>query len=107
VLRSGSPKPTGFAGVITALDRRDSSESAVLAWRVQHIVIGGFVLTFGGFTTVALYALLDDRSAGSNLLLENRHHAADRPEDVAKPDSNKSRLTVLRQRLNVNFGNAF
>lgn len=51
----------GFAGIITALDRRDAAESAVVSWRVQHIVVAGFVLTFGGFGTVALYAVLDER----------------------------------------------
>lgn len=46
----------GFAGLISALDRRPS-HPAIAAWRIRNIVIGGFTVTFGGFLTVALYTI--------------------------------------------------
>jgi hypothetical protein len=47
----------GFAGLIAALDRRPVARSPVTAWRIRHIVMGGFTLTLAGFGTVALYNL--------------------------------------------------
>jgi hypothetical protein len=51
----------GFAGLISALDT--SPGSAVKAWRIRNIVIGGFFLTFMGFGTVATYSLTEDVDA--------------------------------------------
>jgi hypothetical protein len=45
----------GFAGLIAALDRRPATDSPVAAWRIRNIVLGGFILTFAGFGTVATY----------------------------------------------------
>src|SRR4029077_15770764 len=47
----------GFAGLISALDRRPAAHSALVAWRIRNIVFLGFSLTFVGFGTVALYAV--------------------------------------------------
>jgi hypothetical protein len=47
----------GFAGLISALDRRPAAGAAVAAWRIRNIVIGGFTVTFAGFLTVSLYTV--------------------------------------------------
>ena len=47
----------GFAGLISALDRRPAANSALVAWRIRNIVFLGFSLTFLGFGTVALYTI--------------------------------------------------
>jgi hypothetical protein len=47
----------GFAGLISALDRRPVAHSAVAAWRIRNIVLGGFTITFAGFATVLLFNL--------------------------------------------------
>ena len=49
----------GFAGLITALDRRPAAHTAVSAWRIRNIVIGGFTVMFEGLATVALYQVTD------------------------------------------------
>jgi len=46
----------GFAGLIAALHRWPVASWPVTAWRIRNIVIGGFVVTFAGFGTVAAYA---------------------------------------------------
>jgi hypothetical protein len=43
----------GFAGIISAVDR--DAHTAVSAWRIRNIVIGGFALMLAGPATVALY----------------------------------------------------
>ena len=45
----------GFAGLISALDRRPLAHSPVAAYRVTSIVFLGFSLTIAGFGTVAAY----------------------------------------------------
>lgn len=50
----------GFAGLIAAFDRRPNAHSAIAAWRLRNIVIGGFFVTFAGFGTVALHTATDD-----------------------------------------------
>jgi len=47
----------GFAGLVSALDRRPDAHSPVAAWRIRNIVVGGFSITFVGFGTVALYTV--------------------------------------------------
>ncbi len=47
----------GFAGLISALDRRPGAHSPVAAWRIRNVVIGGFTITGAGFGIVALYTL--------------------------------------------------
>jgi len=47
----------GFAGLISALDRRPGAHSAVAVYRIRTIVFLGFMLTFTGFGTVALYTV--------------------------------------------------
>ena len=47
----------GFVGIITALDRREDSNSEVSRWRVRNIVRAGFTLTIIGFGTVAVYSV--------------------------------------------------
>jgi hypothetical protein len=47
----------GFAGLISALDRRPEGHDAVAAWRIRNVVIGGFGVTFAGFGTVALFTV--------------------------------------------------
>ena len=49
----------GFAGLISALDRRPVAHGAVAGWRIRNIVMGGFQVTFAGFGTVALYTVTD------------------------------------------------
>lgn len=51
----------GFAGIIAALDRRPSSP--VRRWRIRYIVMGGFILAFAGFLTIATYTV-----TGENLV---------------------------------------
>ena len=43
----------GFAGLIAALEQRPEIRSAVQAWRIRNIVIGGFLTTFAGFGVIA------------------------------------------------------
>jgi hypothetical protein len=50
----------GFAGLIAALERREGGHSPVAAWRIRNVVDHGFVVTFAGFGTVALYAITRD-----------------------------------------------
>ncbi len=50
----------GFAGLIAALDRRPDAHSAVAAWRIRNIVIGGFMLTIAGFGVIAVYAITQE-----------------------------------------------
>jgi len=50
----------GFAGLISALDRTPEGHSAVAAWRIRNIVMGGFGVTFAGFGTVALYTVTSE-----------------------------------------------
>lgn len=45
----------GFAGLISALDRRPGGHSPMTAWRIRNVVLLGFAVTFVGFGTVALY----------------------------------------------------
>ena len=47
----------GFAGLISALDRRPAAQSAVVASRIRTIVFLGFTLTFAAFGTIALYTV--------------------------------------------------
>src|SRR5436190_16148095 len=47
----------GFAGLISALTRRPSTNMVLVAYRVRTIVFLGFSLTFVGFVTVALYSV--------------------------------------------------
>ena len=57
----------GFAGLVSALDRKPAAHSAVAAYRIRGVVFLGFSLTFLGFGTVALYAV-----TGENLALTVR-----------------------------------
>ncbi|HSL98090.1 MAG TPA: hypothetical protein VK831_05920 [Candidatus Deferrimicrobiaceae bacterium] len=50
----------GFAGLISALDRRPEGHTPVAAWRIRNIVMGGFAVTFAGFGTVALYTVTSE-----------------------------------------------
>ncbi len=50
----------GFAGLIAALDRRPTAHSPIASWRIRNIVIGGFITTFAGFGTVALFTATDE-----------------------------------------------
>jgi hypothetical protein len=52
----------GFAGLISALDRNRDAHTAVNAWRIRNIVIGGFVLMLTGPATVALYYASGDNT---------------------------------------------
>ena len=52
----------GFAGLISALDRRPLSHSPIAAYRITSIVFLGFMLTVAGFGTVAAYAVTGDQS---------------------------------------------
>jgi len=54
----------GFAGLISALDRRPAASSVVAAWRIRNIVIRGFMVTFAGFATVALYTIIEPTATG-------------------------------------------
>jgi hypothetical protein len=47
----------GFAGLFAALDHSASGRSAVFAWRIRHVVVYGFVVSFSGFGTVALHTV--------------------------------------------------
>ena len=47
----------GFAGLISALDRRPIAHSPVAAYRITGIVFLGFMLTLAGFGTVAAYTV--------------------------------------------------
>ena len=48
----------GFAGIIATWDTRPSSP--VRRWRIRFIVIGGLILTFAGFLTIATYRITGD-----------------------------------------------
>ncbi len=52
----------GFAGLISALDRRPLSHSPIAAYRITSIVFLGFMLTVAGFGTVAAYAATGDQT---------------------------------------------
>lgn len=52
----------GFAGLITALDRRPDAHSPVSAWRIRNIVMGGFILTVVGFSSIALYTMTQENT---------------------------------------------
>ena len=47
----------GFAGLISALDRRPIARSPVAAYRITSIVFLGFSLTIAGFGTVTAYTV--------------------------------------------------
>ena len=53
----------GFAGLISALDRRPLAHSPVAAYRITSIVFLGFSLTVAGFGTVAAYAVTAENLA--------------------------------------------
>ena len=53
----------GFAGLISALDRRPLSNSPVAAYRITSIVFLGFALTMAGFGTVAAYTISSENLA--------------------------------------------
>ncbi len=57
----------GFAGLISALDRRPLAHSPIAAYRITSIVFLGFALTLAGFGTVAAYTI-----TGENLALTVR-----------------------------------
>jgi hypothetical protein len=57
----------GFAGLISALDRRPKANSAVAAYRIRLVVVLGFMLTLAGFGTIALFTI-----TGENLELTCR-----------------------------------
>jgi hypothetical protein len=49
----------GFAGVISALDRRPGPASPSTLWRVRNVVLAGFTLTVVGFGVIAVHAATD------------------------------------------------
>ena len=44
----------GFAGLISALDRRPEGHTPIARWRIRNIVVGGFAATFIGFGIIAM-----------------------------------------------------
>lgn len=50
----------GFAGLIAALSPESLRGSAVVRWRISHIVVWALHLTFVGFGVVAIFAFTKD-----------------------------------------------
>lgn len=91
----------GFAGLIAALDRRPAAHSAIAAYRIRSIVFLGFMLSFAGFGTVALYAV-----TGQDLALTSRlasllmaamyvHGLLKARPGPAWPDERERKLTIV------------
>jgi hypothetical protein len=104
----------GFAGIISALDRRGSARTPVSAWRIRSIVRGGFILMFAGPATVALYygtnANLDLTVRLSSLLLAlvNLQTAAFHEGKGPEWPSERGRrvaLAILAATIAANLGN--
>ena len=49
----------GFAGLITALDRRPTKPEAVIEWRIRNLVLDSFMITAICFGAVALFEITD------------------------------------------------
>jgi len=49
----------GFAGLITALDRRPDPNPAVAQWRIRNLVLDSLAITLVGFGVIGFYAITD------------------------------------------------
>lgn len=49
----------GFAGLITALDRRPVKPEAVVEWRIRNLVLDSFMITIICFGAVATYEITE------------------------------------------------
>lgn len=90
----------GFAGLISALERREAGFSPVATWRIRRVVYAGFGVTFVGFTTVALYTITEDvaltvRLATIGLVLSMWGDWRAWSPSGAWPDDRRRRGTVI------------
>jgi hypothetical protein len=49
----------GFAGLITALDRRPDANPAVAQWRIHNLALDSLTITLVGFGVIAFHAITD------------------------------------------------
>jgi hypothetical protein len=91
----------GFAGLIAALSRRPAPDAAVAAYRIRTIVILGFMLTYAGFGTVALYAVVAEdipltaRLASLFLASMNVFGLLDARPGPAWPDDRQRSISIV------------
>jgi hypothetical protein len=102
----------GFAGLISALDRRRAPESPIAAYRIRGIVVLGFSLTFIGLGTVALYTATENLTLTIRLaslsvaLLHVRGLFMSRPGPVGAPVGDRRvQIAILVLLIAVTLGN--
>jgi len=101
----------GFAGIISALERRPAPASAVTQWRVRNIALAGFTLTITGFGVIAVHAAtggdvpLTVRIGSGFLIVANalRIYSEMRPGPSWPGDDGRRRAIVIELALIAGF----
>lgn len=90
----------GFAGLISALDRRPEGHTTITRWRIRNIVVGGFAATFIGFGIIAAYTVTRDEALTARVaslvitaFVIVRGYSEDRP-GPAWPDERQRRYAI-------------
>jgi hypothetical protein len=92
----------GFAGLIAALEGRESLRAPIAGWRIRQVVYQGFGVTFVGFATVALYTVtgnvaLTVRLATIGAVLAIAANWRSVLPSPAWPDERQRRFTIFAQ----------